>query len=73
MKEQRSMPIYTFGEITGYLLKGHKVKRAKWDDDIHIYCNNLKDIYINGYEVDRQWKVLQEDVLATDWLVIFNV
>lgn len=72
--EQRSMAIYTFGEVLQYLKIGHKAKRPHWDENVVIfYDENMETIYKKVGRVYAPWEVPQKDLLAEDWVVIKNV
>ena len=71
--EQRSMPIYTFGEALEFLLNGKKVARSRWSLKRHVICRDSKDLFIKCYGKYKLWRVTQEDILAKDWLVIEDV
>ena len=67
------MPIYTFSEVLKHLLEGGKAARSGWSSERHIICKDSKDFFIKCYGKYKLWRILQEDVLAKDWMVIKDV
>lgn len=72
--EQRSMAIYTFGEVLQHLKIGHKASRHEWRDTVFIkYDKDKETIFKTTNNMSAPWETPQVDLLAEDWLVIKNV
>lgn len=59
----------TFGEALTFMVAGKKVTRPEWND-AWGFMKEDGVIMVHRDGKDYQWIIHQNDILATDWLVV---